>query len=217
MLADGRPANPTPAGRHRLSGAERRAAIVSKAIELFSQHGFRGTTTRELAAAVGVTEPVLYQHFVTKRELYTAIVDQLMEESCDYFNRASTLLPSGCSDREFFQWLGEQILAWQADLHHRVRLLLFSALEGHELAELWHERATRSMLRALETTIRRFIDEGRFRSVDPALATEAFVGMVAHYGQILCLYRDRCPKAELSREQIVSQFVDLFLNGIRVR
>ena len=60
----------------RMSSEERRAAIVHAACRLFAERGFRGTTTRELAAAVGVTEPVLYEHFRTKRDLYSAIIGE---------------------------------------------------------------------------------------------------------------------------------------------
>jgi len=59
----------------RMRGEERHAAIVRCAIRLFAEKGFRGATTRELAASVGVTEPVLYQHFETKRDLYAAIIE----------------------------------------------------------------------------------------------------------------------------------------------
>ncbi|MBM3795616.1 MAG: helix-turn-helix transcriptional regulator [Acidobacteria bacterium] len=41
--------------RERLSAFERRSAILNAAIDLFSTKGFRGTTTREIAAAVGVS------------------------------------------------------------------------------------------------------------------------------------------------------------------
>ena len=60
----------------RLSSQARRAAILDAAVRLFSEKGFRGVTTRELAAAVGVSEPVLYQHFETKRDLYHAIIEE---------------------------------------------------------------------------------------------------------------------------------------------
>lgn len=60
----------------RLSSSARRAAILDEAVKLFSEKGFRGVTTRELAAAVGVTEPVLYQHFETKRDLYRALIEE---------------------------------------------------------------------------------------------------------------------------------------------
>jgi AcrR family transcriptional regulator len=46
--------------RQRLSKDQRRQAIVEAAAALFAERGFRGVTTRELAKAVGVTEPVLY-------------------------------------------------------------------------------------------------------------------------------------------------------------
>ena len=53
----------------RLTSEERRASIVEAACKLFADKGFRGTTTRELAAAVGVSEPILYEHFKTTRDL----------------------------------------------------------------------------------------------------------------------------------------------------
>src|SRR4051812_3607686 len=59
----------------RMSSDDRRAMILDTACSLFAQKGFRGTTTRELAAAVGVTEPVLYEHFKTKSDLYSAIIE----------------------------------------------------------------------------------------------------------------------------------------------
>jgi AcrR family transcriptional regulator len=64
-----------PPPKSRLSSEERKRVIVEAAIQLFSERGFQGTTTRELAAAAGVTEPVLYQHFETKRDLYSALIE----------------------------------------------------------------------------------------------------------------------------------------------
>ena len=64
----------------RLSSQQRRSAILGTAIRLFAERGFRGVTTRELAAAVGVSEPVLYQHFPSKKELYSAIIEASKDE-----------------------------------------------------------------------------------------------------------------------------------------
>jgi len=44
-------------------------------MRLFSQRGFRGTTTKEIAAAAGVSEAMVFRHFATKEELYSAILD----------------------------------------------------------------------------------------------------------------------------------------------
>ena len=58
-----------------MSGDERRSQILHVAIKLFSQNGFRGTTTKEIARAAGVSEAMVFRHFATKEELYHAILD----------------------------------------------------------------------------------------------------------------------------------------------
>lgn len=58
--------------RKRLPAPERRADLLSCASRAFSQGSYRGTTTAEIARAAGVTEPILYRHFDSKRDLYIA-------------------------------------------------------------------------------------------------------------------------------------------------
>src|SRR5205807_8790750 len=60
----------------RMAGQERHLQILRVAMRLFSQHGFRGTTTKEIALAAGVSEAMVFRHFATKEELYSAILDQ---------------------------------------------------------------------------------------------------------------------------------------------
>src|SRR5437868_1477887 len=58
-----------------MAGEDRRLQIVRVAMQLFSQCGFRGTTTKEIARAAGVSEAMVFRHFATKEELYSAILD----------------------------------------------------------------------------------------------------------------------------------------------
>src|SRR4026207_1948017 len=58
-----------------MAGEERREQILSVAVSLFSNHGFRGTTTKEIAQTAGVSEAMVFRHFATKEELYAAILD----------------------------------------------------------------------------------------------------------------------------------------------
>jgi AcrR family transcriptional regulator len=60
----------------RMSAGDRRQQILDVAIRLFSQKGFRGTTTKEIALAAGVNEAIIFRHFATKKELYAAILDK---------------------------------------------------------------------------------------------------------------------------------------------
>ena len=60
----------------RLPAEERKAAVLECACGIFSAGSYRGTTTAEIAREAGVTEPVLYRHFASKRDLYLAVLEE---------------------------------------------------------------------------------------------------------------------------------------------
>lgn len=68
------------ATKSRLTAEERRAAVLDCACAIFSKGSYRGTTTAEIARSAGVTEPILYRHFASKRDLYLACLDNAWEE-----------------------------------------------------------------------------------------------------------------------------------------
>ena len=79
----------------RLSSNERRQAIVEAVRTVFAEKGFEGTTTRNLAAAAGVSEALLYKHFPSKQSLYAAMLDACAEgPAFAEFNRILALEPS---------------------------------------------------------------------------------------------------------------------------
>jgi len=61
----------------RMAAADRRLHLIETAIRVFSEGSYRGTTTAEIARAAGVSEPILYRHFASKRDLYLAALDHL--------------------------------------------------------------------------------------------------------------------------------------------
>ena len=66
----------TQTKRIRLAAPERRAAVLDSALREFSEGSYRGTTTAAIARVAGVTEPILYRHFASKRELFFACLDE---------------------------------------------------------------------------------------------------------------------------------------------
>ena len=60
----------------RLPAAERRRALVEAALKEFSEGSYAGATTADIAREAGVSEPILYRHFDSKRELYFACLDE---------------------------------------------------------------------------------------------------------------------------------------------
>ena len=61
----------------RLPARERRQQLLDVALDVLSGTGFHETTMDDIAAAAGVTKPVLYQHFTSKRSLYLHLVDDV--------------------------------------------------------------------------------------------------------------------------------------------
>jgi len=61
----------------RLPALARRRQLLDVAVDVFAARGFHGASMEELAEAAGVTKPVLYQHFSSKRELYLELLDDL--------------------------------------------------------------------------------------------------------------------------------------------
>jgi AcrR family transcriptional regulator len=61
--------------RKRMSAAERRATIAAAATELFAERGYQGASIEEIARRSGVTPPVVYDHFASKRELYRSLLE----------------------------------------------------------------------------------------------------------------------------------------------
>jgi AcrR family transcriptional regulator len=64
----------------RLPADERRRAIVQSALRVFSAGSYAGATTAEIAREAGVSEPVLYRHFASKRDLWVACLEAAWEE-----------------------------------------------------------------------------------------------------------------------------------------
>jgi AcrR family transcriptional regulator len=75
-----RDAAPRRAAPRRLSAGERRRQLLAVALRLFAGRGYDATTMEEIAEAAGVTKPLVYQHFSSKRALYLELVDSVAED-----------------------------------------------------------------------------------------------------------------------------------------
>ena len=76
--------------RKRLPAARRRSQLLEVAIDRFAANGFHRTSMEEIADAAGVTKPVLYQHFGSKRALYLELLDTVGAELLDQVTAGAT-------------------------------------------------------------------------------------------------------------------------------
>ena len=195
-----------------MSAEQRRDAIVEASIRLFAEKGFRGTTTRELSKAIGVTEPVLYQHFKDKSDLYRAIIERKALEGDELIETRIKPLLDSDDDEAFFRALADLILdSFEKDPCF-IRLLLFSGLEGHELNELFLERKVRGFYKLISGYMKRRMKDGAFRNVSPTAAAQAFVGALHHHGLVKILSLEAFPGE--GRKQFVDEIVQIFVQGL---
>lgn len=66
--------------RTRVTAAQRRRLIEEAATRLFARHGYAATTVEDIVEAAGVTKPMLYRHFESKRDLCVALLERYRDE-----------------------------------------------------------------------------------------------------------------------------------------
>jgi AcrR family transcriptional regulator len=204
-------AEPKPAPR--MAAEDRREQIIEVAVRLFSQKGFRGATTKEIASAAGVNEAIIFRHFSTKSELYAAIIDRKANSAAMKALRSALAeaMERG-DDRGVFETLAFHVLEFHERDDTAMRLLLYSALEGHELAEMITRNHILKTHQQLAEYVKKRMAEGVFRRMDPMVAVRGFMGMVI--GQVmnkkffLCAGRQTL---NIPNRQAAEAFTDLFL------
>ena len=205
-------------GAARMAGDERRMQILRCAVSLFSQRGFRGTTTREIAQAAGISEAMVFRHFATKEELYSAILDHkacsgTAYSPCDIVATAV----AEKDDRAVFEQLACNALnIHEADPEFH-RLLLHAALEGHELAAMFWERNVRPVYEFLGDYIRGRQGDGALIEIDPTVVVRAFIGMVIHHSLNNTLWDQKRTLLKISNEEAARQFTEILLGGVLAR
>jgi AcrR family transcriptional regulator len=199
----------------RMAGEERRAQILRVAMRLFSQRGFSGTTTKEIAHEAGVSEAIIFRHFATKQELYSAILDYKACSGVANDLRGAVAEAIGRRD-DFAVFSGIALLLIE---HHEqdtefLRLLTHSALEGHELAEMFWDRNVRDLYDFLGGYVRERQREGAMRDCDPAVVVRAFLGMVIHHSLNNTLWDKERRLIDIPNALAADEFARVLLDGV---
>lgn len=161
-----------------MPGAERRALVLDAAVARFAEHGFAGTPLSEIARAAGLSEAMLVKLFGSKLALFEALIERQIART----GGAELLSParaSGTDDLAFFRDFAETVLVLGRAESTFLRVLFFGALEGSELAVMFHRVRIQAIVGYVAGYVRRRVREGAFRRVDPEAAARAFLGMLS--------------------------------------
>jgi TetR/AcrR family transcriptional regulator len=140
----------------RMSAGDRRTALVDCACGVFARGSYRGTTTKEIAAEAGITEPILYRHFPSKRDLYLACIDEAWARVQALWDKALAAEPDPS------RWLQAVGLAYLSARDTRARLvdLWIQALtEASDDPEI--RRYLRGQIREVHDYVQRLIERAQ--------------------------------------------------------
>lgn len=196
----------------RMTSKDRREQILQGAMRLFAEKGFRGTTTREIAQKLRISEALMFKHFPSKEALYRAIIQQRMNGAKDMLFPKEALKAK--DDRQVFSAMASYLIRRNTEDPTFLRLVLYSALEEYDLSKIFFKNNATKNTKILANYIQQRIHEKAFKRVHPLLAARAFIGMVLHYIQSQEIY-GMGNLFNFPQKKVVETFVDSFLNGIQ--
>ncbi|MGD9651669.1 MAG: TetR/AcrR family transcriptional regulator [Candidatus Dadabacteria bacterium] len=190
-----------------------RDKLLEAAIKLFAEKGFNGTTTKEIAEKAEVNEALIFRHFSTKRDLYGAIIEKKIFEEPGIEIALETHKDSK-DDALVFTAIATRMFDRCGKDPSFMRLLHFSALEGHDLSDMFFETYVEYINMLICDYIETRIKDGALRNVNPLYASKAFIGMVVN--QIIAqeLFGEK-KRGKIDQEQLIATFVGIFLTGIK--
>jgi len=176
--------------------------------------GFKGTTTREIAERAKISEATIFKHFAKKEHLYSAIIDM----QCNDREGQSLLIKrlEGKDGREAFMAIALFLLQTHQKDPTFMKLLMFSALEGHKLSDIFIKTRGLETLDYLAGYIAKLMKDGAFKKVDARLAARAFLGMVVHYSMMQEIYGMK-KFLKIPPKKTAETFVEIFFEGMKRR
>ncbi len=197
-----------PGEKKRLTTG-RQKQILDAAVKVFSQKGFSGATTKEIAKEAGVAEGTIFRYFKTKKEILLGLVGPYIAQSL-----AETIdETSDKSDRIVLKAVIKNRLELIKKNIDLVRLLITEAQFHSDLREQFTEKIVLRSAGLLEAFIARKVQSGEYRNIDPRIASRALAGMVA----IFVLWKEFLfgdKYIAFDEEEVIETVVDIFLNGI---
>lgn len=191
----------------RLAPQQRRAVILEAARRAFVSHGFEGASMRRIAGESGVTTPVLYDHFSSKRELYLHLLQEethaLVAVTDAIGTKDSTSETIGAAVEAFFGFVQQRPDAW--------RLLMRDLPGDPEIAQRHRELQQRGN-RAIADVLERIPALAQaFRAEDPVLREARAVAIRSMVNGLAGWWWDH---PDVPREDIVSLTASMLSGGV---
>lgn len=198
-------------GEARPTIAGTRQRIVDAALQVFSEHGYKGATTRAIASRAGVNEVTLFRQFGNKKALLAAVLDQYSA-----LPALKTILGDQLTGdyRQDLIHIGVQFLSVLTLRQETLWLMLGEARRQPEIREVL-AGLSRQGRQLLSAYLRQQMRRGVVRKLDDKVVAEAFVGMLLSQVLIQNMLGETT-RTKASLESVVARYVDIFVHGTQI-
>ncbi len=192
-----------------MKDSDTKARLLAAALDLFTEKGFAGASTREIVERAGVSKPVLYYHFSSKENLYRVLI----EENFSRFNRALAVIAGDkVTVREKLLRIADHYLKHCRRYPEEVKLALMAFYRGDTFApEVDIVSLARDSIGIIAGVFRAGIDSGEFLRRDPLKLSLFLLGVL--HGQMMVILKSSGWMPLATPEEII----EIFLRGISVQ
>lgn len=152
--------SPRPATRIQRKKQEQ---ILEAALDVFSQHGFRGSTIDQIAEAAGMSKPNLLYYFGRKEDIHKALIERLLDTWLDPLVEMD---PNGDPMPEIRSYIRRK-LEMARDFPRESRLFANEILQGAPRIIDMLEGQLKALVDEKAAILQKWMDEGKLRQTDP--------------------------------------------------
>jgi AcrR family transcriptional regulator len=197
--------------RTRMTHADRRVQIIEAACEEFLANGYQGARTKSIAKRAGITEPLIYQHFNSKQDLFEAAVVSPLEEVVDKLRPVGEALPPGTDEQQRHNTYlyVKYTLDALVDSAVLFGLVLFS---NRDEGEVLYKRLIRPVLDKSVEIVKSNLNSWSHRPFEPEFAVTACFGMI-YFLAVDAAYRGQ----EIDTADLARKICDLVFDGLSTK
>ena len=207
--------------RSTMKQEDTRQRILDKALELFAAHGYDAVSVGEIAKAVGIKAPSLYNHFPGKQAIFDAIVESTAAQYEADTGEIDIHVQDAAQDIPVFTEITEEALfakvrqIFEYSLHDETisrfrHMMTIEQFRSPELAALYSKRYVDRMIRYHAGIFRALIAAGEIREEDPDVLAMMYVAPILTLIEIC----DRQPEREAACMEELRRHVSLFFRMV---
>jgi AcrR family transcriptional regulator len=198
--------------RKKLITEQREGQIIKAAMEVFTRKGYAAATIPEIAELAGVAVGTIYNYYPGKRELFIAVIKNLIitVPLLDLIEK----IPGSDITVVFKKIMQNRLNLVETGPVARIPSLMGEIQRDPELKVIWLEQFLQPFFTRTEGIYRDMVASGKFRRMEPALATRAIGGLILGFLMLKLMEGEVSPLNRLPKDEVTGALIDFILHGL---